>query len=218
MTATLFNYWRSSASYRVRIALALVGVTYDHIAVNLAPGMDEQLTDAYQAINPQRRVPFFRDGTVELSQSLAIMEYLNETVDGATLLPSDPVERARVRQIAHIVAMDMQPVQNLSVLKQLKLQFGASQDDVNTWVRDFLALGLAAIEDLLTKTPHTSVYCFGDTPSLADVCLVPQLYNAERFNVDLTSFPTIVKVCEGARAHPAFVAAHPENQPDAPAS
>lgn len=218
MRPILFSYWRSSASYRVRIALALKGVTYDQIAINLVPGTDEQLADTYRAINPQGRVPFFRDGTIDLSQSLAVIEYLDETVEGPSLLPNDPEARARARQIAHIVAMDMQPVQNLSVLKQLKARFGASQDDVNVWVQDFLTLGLAAIEAVLTQTPHTSAYCVGDTPTIADICLVPQLYNAERFKVDLSDFPTVVKVCETARAHPAFKAAHPDNQPDAPSA
>ncbi|WP_312934117.1 maleylacetoacetate isomerase [Pseudomonas sp.] len=207
----LFTYYRSTASYRVRIALALKGLEYQAIAVNLLGG--EQLEADYRAVNPQARVPTLRtDDGEQLMQSLAIIEYLEEVYPTPALLPADAPTRARVRAIAAVIACDVHPLHNLSVLNRLR-GLGHDETQVTAWTCHWITQGLAAIEPLIGDTG----YCFGAEPGLADIYLMGQLYAAQRFNVDLAPYPRIARVAALAALHPAFVAAHPANQPDAPA-
>ncbi len=211
----LYGYFRSSAAYRVRIALALKGLEYENIAVNLKPGISEQKSGEYLAVNPQGRVPFFTDGDVAISQSPAILEYLEETYSDVPLLPKGAVDRAVVRQLASLIGCDIHPLQNLSVLQRLKGEFGADTDAASDWVRHWVTEGFSAFETLITDTAGT--YCFGDTVTLADVYLVPQLYNARRYETPLEAFPEIVRIDAACNALDAFRFAAPEQQPDAPA-
>ncbi len=210
----LYGYFRSSAAYRVRIAFALKGLDFDNIPVNLKPGVSEQLGEQYRAMNPQGRVPFFRDGAVEISQSPAILEYLEETHHGIPLLPAGTADRAVVRQLANLIGCDIHPLQNLSVLQRLKGEFDATAEDVADWVRHWVSEGFKAFEALVEDTSGT--YCFGDAPTLADVYLVPQVYNARRFETPLEAFPNIVRIDAACRELDAFRVAAPENQPDMP--
>jgi maleylpyruvate isomerase len=208
MSLQLSTFWRSSAAYRVRIALGLKGLPYDAVFINLAKG--EQSAAAYRAQNPQGRVPFLQDGDFGLGQSLAIIDYLDEVQPNPPLLPFDSKQKAEVRAFALAIACDIHPLNNLAVLKYLKDPLGQSQEAIDTWYRHWICEGFAALE------PHVSgPYVFGDTPSLADICLVPQLYNARRFNTDVSAFPKLAAADAHARAHPAFAAAAPEAQPDA---
>lgn len=211
----LYGYWRSSAAYRVRIALGLKGLTYDYMAVNLMPGVSEQKSDDYTSLNPQGRVPFLIDGDVSLSQSPAILEYLDETYPEVSLLPKDIDERARVRQLSNIIACDIHPINNLSVLTRLKTQFGASDDDTQEWYRHWISEGFKGLEVLVSEKV-TGRFCHGDTPTLADVYLVPQVWNANRFGVDMTAFPTLTRIADTCNEIEAFRVAAPEVQPDAP--
>ncbi len=210
----LYGYFRSSAAYRVRIALALKGLEYENIPINLAPGTSAQRSAAYLAINPQGRVPFFQDGDVAISQSPAILEYLEETYPAVPLLPVDAASRATVRQLASLIACDIHPLNNLSVLQALKADFRADDVAVRQWYHRWIVDGFAAFEALLQATAGR--YCFGDTPTLADVYLVPQLYNARRFDAPVDDFPIIVRVDAACNRLAAFQTALPENQPDAP--
>ncbi len=212
----LYGYYRSSAAYRVRIALNLKGLEYDNIPINLIPGVSEQKSGAYKAINPQGRVPFFEDGAVAISQSPAILEYLEETFKDVPLLPAGTADRAVVRQLASLVGCDIHPLNNLEVLQTLKGDFGADQQAVDGWYRKWILEGFAALEALVVKTAGR--YCFGDTPTLADIYLVPQVWNARRFKVPLEAFPTIERIFDACNELEAFKLAAPENQPDAPAS
>ncbi|MFO3721992.1 maleylacetoacetate isomerase [Pseudomonas sp. HLMP] len=207
----LFTYYRSTSSYRVRIALALKGLDYQALPVNLLQG--EQHTAGYLALNPQGRVPALRtDGGALLVQSPAIIEYLEEVHPQPALLPADAEARAKVRGVAAIIGCDIHPLHNVSVLKQLR-QLGHDEAQVNQWIAHWIGQGLAAVEQLIGDEG----FCFGDEPGLADVYLIPQLYAAERFNVDLGSFPRIRRVAALAEAHPAFLKAHPSCQVDTPA-
>lgn len=210
----LYGYYRSSAAYRVRIALGLKGLTFENIPVNLVPGVSEQKSDTYRAVNPQGRVPFYEDGAVAISQSPAILEYLEETYPDVPLLPNGTADRAVVRQLASLVGCDIHPLNNLSVLQTLKHDLKADQAVVDAWYRKWIVEGFEALEVLLAKS--AGKFCFGDTPTLADIYLVPQVWNARRFNVPLDAFPTIVRVDETCNEMDAFIAAAPENQPDAP--
>jgi len=212
----LYGYYRSSAAYRVRIALALKGLEYDNRSVNLLPGVSEQKSDEYRALNPQGRVPFLIDGDVRLSQSPAILEYLDEAYTDVPLLPRSTNERAYVRQLASIVACDIHPLNNLSVLTWTKTELGADEAASKKWYHHWIVEGFKAFEALLRENVHTGEFCFGDAPGLADVYLVPQLYNARRFNVPLDGFPTIVGIDSACNGLQAFKDALPENQPDAP--
>lgn len=211
----LHGYYRSSAAYRVRIALGLKGLEFDNIPVNLLPGVSEQRSSEYLAVNPQGRVPFFMDGGVAISQSPAILEYLEETHPEVPLLPTGAEDRAVVRQLASLIGCDIHPLQNLSVLQRLKGEFEADTDAVADWVRHWIMEGFIAFEALVAGTAGR--YCFGDTVTLADVYLVPQLYNARRFNTPLDAFPQIERIDAACRELDAFHKAAPENQPDAPA-
>lgn len=207
----LFTYYRSTSSYRVRIALALKGLDYQALPVNLLKG--EQRGAHYLALNPQGRVPALRtDGGELLVQSPAIIEYLEEVYPQPALLPASVESRAKVRGVAAIIGCDVHPLHNVSVLNQLR-QLGHDDTQVNQWIAHWIGQGLAAVEQLIGDRG----FCFGDEPGLADVYLIPQLYAAERFNVDLSGYPRIARVAALAQAHPAFAKAHPSCQPDTPA-
>ncbi|PYB81774.1 MULTISPECIES: maleylacetoacetate isomerase [Pseudomonas] len=206
----LFTYYRSTSSYRVRIALALKGLDYQALPVNLLKG--EQRGADYLALNPQGRVPALRTDAGELLvQSPAIIEYLEEAFPQTSLLPRAPEARARVRGVAAIIGCDIHPLHNVSVLNQLR-QLGHDEAQVNQWIGHWIGQGLAAVEQLIGDEG----FCFGATPSVADVYLIPQLYAAERFNIDLGGYPRIRRVAALAGQHPAFHQAHPARQPDTP--
>jgi maleylacetoacetate isomerase len=212
----LYSYWRSSAAYRARIALNLKGLPYELVPVNIAPGGGEQHTPGYHAVNPQRMVPVLVDGERVIRQSLAIVEYLDESYAGARLLPVTARERARARALALTVACDIHPLNNTRVLQWLESEFNTPQVERERWVRHWIETGLEALEELLAGNPSTGAFCEGDTPSIADICLAPQCYNAQRFMVDLTRYPTVKRIYEQCLTVPAFDRARPENQPDAP--
>ena len=209
----LFDYFRSSAAYRVRIVLNLKGIDYQHTGINLLKGEDG--TDDYRAINPQGLVPSLQDGADTLTQSLAICEYLEETHPTPALLPGTALERARIRALAQMVACDIHPVNNLRILKYLTGELGVTEEQKLTWYRHWISEGFTALEALLSSSTETGQYCHGDSITLADVCLIPQVYNARRFKLDLTPFPTIERIEQQCLIHNAFEQAIPENQPDA---
>ncbi|WP_440995838.1 maleylacetoacetate isomerase [Arhodomonas sp. SL1] len=208
----LYDYYRSTAAYRVRIALNLKGIGYESVPVNLREG--EQGGAAYAGINPQRLVPMIEDDGLRLGQSLAICEYLEERYPEPPLLPADPGGRARVRALAQMVACDIHPVNNLRVLKYLTGTLGVSDDDRLAWYHHWIHEGFRAIEAMLAED-RSGGFCHGDSVTLADVCLVPQVYNAHRFEVDLGDYPRIRAINEACLALPAFDAARPERRPDA---
>lgn len=211
----LYSYWRSSAAYRVRIGLNLKGLSYRQQAVHLVREGGEQRQAAYRALNPQALVPSLVHGEVVLTQSLAILEYLDEIQPAPPLLPPDATGRARVRALAQLVACDIHPLNNLRVGQYLKAEYALEQGAVEDWMRHWMREGFAAMEAMLAASRQTGAFCHGDTPSLADCCLIPQLYNAHRFGLDMTPFPTLSAIEARALALPAFDAARPENQPDA---
>ena len=207
----LYSYWRSTTSYRVRAALNLKGVSYDIVPVDLVEG--EQTSREYTALNPGTGVPtlVLDDGTV-LTQSLAILDYIDATWPEPHLIPSDPLARARILAVAHSVALDIHPVNNLRVLRALGAEFGATGDQKKAWMHDWMLRGFAAIEaQVSADTP----FAFGTKPNLADLCIVAQMYNAERWDVPLDTFPNIKRITANCLAVPAIMAAHPDNQPDA---
>lgn len=208
----LFTYWRSTASYRVRIALVLKGVTVEQVPVHLVRGGGEQHGAAYRAINPQGRVPALEldDGTV-LVQSPAILDYLDEAYPDPPLLPGGAVARAKARGIADIIGCDIHPLNNVAVLTHLRRQLGQGEVAVSEWIARWILDGFHAVEALIGDDG----FCLGPAPGLADVFLVPQVYSARRFNVSLDAFPRILRVDALAAHHPAFQAAHPAAQPDA---
>jgi maleylpyruvate isomerase len=209
----LFGYYRSSAAYRVRIALNLKGLEVDHRFVHLRKG--EQSAPEYGALNPQGLVPMVIDGPQVLTQSLAIIEYLEETHPEPALLPKEPIERARVRAIAQAIACDIHPLNNLRVLRYLVGPLKVSDEAKNEWYRHWVVEGLTALERSLTPAAGTGTFCHGDKPTLADICLVPQVYNAERADVDLSLFPRITKIVAACRELRAFQDADPAKQADA---
>jgi maleylpyruvate isomerase len=210
----LYSYWRSSCSWRVRIALNLKGLAYTYEAVHLLKDGGQQHSDAYRALNPMRTVPTLEfeegGGVKRLSQSLAILEYLEERYRTPALLPSDTLLRARARMLSEMVNSGIQPLQNLSVLQFVK---GELKSDDKAFGAHWNARGLAALEAAVKETAGT--YCLGETVSFADICLVPQLYGARRFAVDLTPYPTLTRIEAACEKLPAFQAAHPDRQPDA---
>lgn len=206
----LFTYYRSTSSFRVRIALALKGLDYQAVPINLLQG--EQRHAGYLALNPQGRVPALRGDSGELLlQSAAIIEYLEECYPQPALLPSGAAARARARSIAALIGCDIHPLHNISVLDRLR-QLGHDEVQVNAWIGHWISRGLAAIEPLIGDKG----FCLGEAPGLADLYLIPQLYAAQRFTVDLGAYPRICRVAALAAQHPAFVSAHPAHQPDTP--
>ena len=202
----LHDYYRSSAAYRVRILLNLKGVDYDRHSVNLATG--EQKNPGYRALNPQGFVPMLEIDGLKLTQSLSIAVYLDQTRPDPLLMPRDPADGAHVRALALTVACDIHPLNNLRVLKYLSGTLDATQDQSDAWYAHWVTEGLAALEAL--AAPRAGAFLFGDSPTLADVMLVPQLYNARRFAVPIAPYPCLRRADESASAHPAFAAAHPD--------
>lgn len=211
---TLYSYFRSSAAYRVRIALNLKGLAYHQTAVNLVKG--EQHSDANLARHPQGLVPVLEtDEGIQLTQSLAICEFLEERHPEPALLPADPAGRARVRALAQLVACEIHPLNNLKVLKYLVRELDVDNDAKLSWYRHWITEGFDALETMLTSGAGSGEFCHGDTPTLADICLVPQVFNAERFECDLSAYPTIRRIAERCNTLQAFQKAAPGEQPDA---
>ncbi|MGZ3427896.1 MAG: maleylacetoacetate isomerase [Polyangia bacterium] len=206
----LYNYWRSSASWRVRIALAYKNVAYEYVAVNIAPAVEAQKDPGYQKLNPMAQVPtLVLDDGRQLAQSIAILEYLEETVPRPALLPTDPYLRARARQLAELVNAGIQPFQNLPTIKRVK----EAGSDAKEFVRGYIARGLDALE--ASAAPTAGTFLVGDAPSFADVCLVPQLNAARRFDLDVARWPLLARVEEACARLQAFQTAHADRQPDA---
>ena len=210
----LHNYFRSSAAYRVRIAMHLKGLPFAYIPVHLTRDGGMQFTAPYAMLNPQKLVPLLDDDGFQLSQSLAIIEYLDEQFPDVRLIPEDIQARARVRQIALAISCDIHPLQNLRVLKYLTNKLGLSEDDKMAWIHHWLTLGLAALEVELARSSLRGKFCVGDMPTMADCALVPQMFSAARFGVDTSPFPTLRSIYDHCEAVPAITAAHPARQPD----
>lgn len=213
----LYSYFRSSASYRVRIALNLKGLPYEVIPIHLLRNGGEQLTPEYRQLNPDGLVPTLieEQSSAVLTQSLAIIEYLEETHPQIPLLPQDALDRAYVRGIAMSIACDIHPLNNLRVLRYLVRQLNVSEDDKNAWYRHWCEQGLAALETMLAKDKRVGDFCYGNTPSLADCCLIPQIANAQRLNCDLSRMPTLNRINAACLAVDAFAQSAPSQQPDA---
>lgn len=209
----LYGFFRSSAAYRVRIALALKGLSADLVSVHLGKG--QQYGEAFSAVSPQNLVPVLEDAGQRMFQSLAIIEYLEERYPEPALLPRDPFERARVRSLALIVACEIHPLNNPRVLNYVTGKLGASEDQKLEWYHHWVKMGFTALERRLMSEPHTGRFCHGDSPGLADCALVPQVVNAIRFKVDLSDFPTIRRINDACLALEPFQRAAPQNQPDA---
>ena len=216
MAIKLYDYFRSSAAYRVRIALNLKGLAPERAFVHLRKGAQREAS--YLALNPQGLIPALvtDDGAV-LTQSLAIIEYLDETHPKPPVLPSGPAARARVRGLALAVACDIHPIDNLRVLRYLLHTVGVAEEQKDAWYKYWIDVGLEALELQLSRDTATGRYCHGDTPTLADICLVPQLANARRVDLDLSPYPTLTRIDAACRELPAFAAAEPSRQPDAEA-
>jgi len=211
----LYTYFRSTAAYRVRIALNLKGLACDAVPVHLLRDGGEQLAESYRALNPSALLPTLDDDGSVIGQSLAIIEYLEETRPQVPLLPVTAADRARVRALALTVAADTHPLGNLRVLKYLKGQLKVTEEAKLEWQQHWLRTGMATLERLLADDARTGRYCHGDTPTLADCCLVPQVFGAQRFGVDMGPYPTIMRIVEACAELPAFQQAHPSQQPDA---
>jgi maleylpyruvate isomerase len=210
----LHNYFRSSAAYRVRIAMHLKGLSFDYLPVHLTRDGGAQFSPSYSAMNPQQLVPLLDDNGFQLSQSLAIIEYLDEKFPQVRLIPESLEGRARVRQIALAIACDIHPLQNLRVLKYLTGTLGLSEEAKTDWIKHWLQLGLQALEADISRTSSRGQFCYGDHPTLADCALIPQMSSAARFGVDSTAFPTLRMIYERCEAMPEFAAAHPGKQVD----
>lgn len=212
---TFYGYFRSSAAFRARIALNLKGIKPELRFVHLLKDGGQQHGAEYKALNPQELIPALVHDGHTITQSLAIVEYLDEIVPEPAILPRDAAGRARVRSIAYQIACDIHPVNNLRVNQYLKSTFGADADAQAAWQRHWIALGFAALETMLARDPQTGKFCHGDTPTIADICLIPQMANAQRVNLDLSLYPALMRIEAHALATPAFDAALPKNQPDA---
>lgn len=213
MSMQLYNYFRSSASYRVRIALALKGLDYDYIPVHLT--RNEQFKESYAALSPSRLVPLLKDDDRIVTQSLAIIEYLDELHPKPPLLPGDAPSRARIRALALDVACEIHPLNNLRVLRYLVKDLKVTEDDKNRWYRHWVETGLEALEQQLAAHPATGRFCHGDAPTLADVVLVPQIHNAQRMDCRVDHVPTVMRIFEACMAQAAFAKTQPSACPDA---
>ncbi|NVD98693.1 maleylacetoacetate isomerase [Massilia sp. BJB1822] len=211
----LYSYFRSSTSYRTRIALNLKGLEYEQVPVHLLRDGGEQHGENYRAVNPSQLVPALVDGDLTVTQSLAIMEYLDEVHPVMPLLPQDAAGRARVRALALTVACEIHPLANLRVLQHLKGAMGLSEEVKNEWQQHWVKEGLVMLEAHLARDSETGRFCHGDTPTMADCCLVPQVFNAQRVGVDVGPYPNIARIYANCIELPAFKAAHPSQQPDA---
>lgn len=213
----LYSYYRSSASYRVRIALHYKGLAYEHHGVHLVRGGGEQHAPAYKKLNPQAQVPTLIDGDFVLTQSMAILEYLEEKHPQPPILPASPEARAYVRQLSLISVADIHPLNNLKVLTHLSGEFGITQDQKTAWYHKWIRQGFDAMETLLDRSPfRTGPYSCGDHVTMADICLVPQVYNARRYDVDMSPWPIISSIEANCLKLKAFLDASPEKQPDTP--
>lgn len=208
----LYGAARSSAAFRVRIGLNLKGIAAKQTAVNLRAG--DQHATRYRTLNPQGFVPILVDGDATLTQSLAILDYLDETHPEPPFLPAAPVERARVRAMALAVACDVHPLNNLRVLNHLETAFGLAEADRLAWYRHWIAEGLSALEAMTGGHPATGAFCHDDAPTMADICLVPQIVNAKRYDCPLDGYPTLTRIFDACMRLPAFENARPERQPD----
>jgi maleylpyruvate isomerase len=211
----LYTYFRSSAAYRVRIALNLKGLNYDAIPVHLLKNGGQQRQEEYRKINPSGLVPAFQDERITLTQSMAIIEYLDERFPAVPLMPHDAAGRARVRELAQIIACDIHPLNNLRVLRHLVHQLKLSDEQKNEWIRHWIREGLASLEAHLARDPAAGPFCHGGAPTMADCFLVPQVFNAQRFDIDIAAYPNVNRINTLCVDMPAFVAAHPSKQPDA---
>jgi maleylacetoacetate isomerase len=211
----LYTFFRSSASYRVRIALNLKGIDYEQAPIHLRRGGGEQLQPFYKAVNPQALVPALEDNGLILTQSLAIIEYLDEKYRDPPLLPKDPADKALVRSMALVIACEVHPIQNLRVLNYIKDAYSQTDEQVNRWSQHWINLGLTALEQMIVAQPKRGQFCFGNRPTVADICVVPQLGNARRYGCDLSQYPAILGVEKACMALAAFANAAPEKQPDA---
>lgn len=213
----LYDYWRSSAAYRVRIALNLKGADYSLVPVNIIGGADEQKTDEYKRVNPQMRVPAIEvDGRIS-GQSMAIIEWIDEALPGPALLPADPWQRLQARAFADTIACDIHPLNNLSPLSYLRNAFGADEAALSRWYAEWIVRGFDALEQIAGQLPRQP-FLFGDAPGIAEITLIPQVTNAKRFDVDLAAYPRLMEIDASCRALDAFICAAPENQPAAKAS
>jgi maleylpyruvate isomerase len=215
MGLQLYTFWRSSAAYRVRIALHYKGLDFESVPTHLLRDGGQQRHADYLAVNPQGLVPALVDGGAVIAQSLAICEYLEEIHPEPRLLPGDPLDRARVRSMALAIACDVHPLNNLSVTEYLRAEFEADSAAVVRWMAHWIQRGFTALEERVAVESGDGRNCYGAGVTLADVFLVPQMYNARRFKVDVTAFPRLTAICRHLETLPAFVAAHPEAQPDA---
>jgi maleylpyruvate isomerase len=211
----LHNYFRSSSAYRVRIALNLKGLAYDYASVHLNRNGGEQFGAAFVALNPQQLVPVLSEHGLDISQSLAIIEYLDEQYPQPALLPGTAADRAYVRQLSLAMACDIHPLNNLRVLKYISGPMGQPDALKQAWIVHWTKTGLYALEQELARAPQRGRFCLGDTPTMADCCLVPQLFNAQRFNIDLAPYPTLRAIDAESQKLEAFAQAHPGRQPDA---
>ena len=211
----LYDYFRSGAAYRTRIALNLKGLDYEQTFVHLTRGGGEHLKPDYIAVNPQKLVPTLIDGGAPITQSMAIMEYIEETRPQPPILPKDAAGRARVRALANIIACDVHPINNLRVRNYVRDDLKAGPEGMHLWIEKWIHLGLEAYEALVANHPSTGIFSHGDTPTMADCCLIPQLANGRTFKVSYDKFPTVLRIEQACLKHPAFIKAAPENQPDA---
>ena len=211
----LYSYWRSSAAYRVRIGLNLKNIEHEIVPVNMLKDGGEQHSDAYREVNPQGLVPTLVDDDLTLTQSLAILEYLDEKYPQAPLLPADTAGRARARQLAQLVACDIHPLNNLRVLKYLKRELNVEDAAKDSWYRYWIMLGFEAFESAITKIDRVGPYCLGEEITLVDLCLIPQMYNAHRFDLPLQHYPTLCTIEQVCLELEAFQLASPEKQIDA---
>ncbi len=213
----LYGYWRSTAAYRVRIALHYKSIDFENISVHLVKGGGEQHAAEYRELNPQGLVPTLVDGDNHINQSLAILEYLEDMFPRNALLPSEPARKAQVRAVCQMIACDIHPLNNLRVLQYLTNEWNLDAQDKDAWYAHWIHQGFSALEKQLKAYAADGDYCFGEKVTLADLCLIPQIYNANRFNVLLDDYPRLQAINEACLQHPAFQKALPENQPDATA-